>query len=773
VCTHLLDVLGTVELGGVDHVGKGLLGLLPLAGLETAVRVDPELLRLEVSKLLLDAVLDLLLAGDTRGVDVVDTRADVAGVGLVDEDLEELGIGLAVLDGQDVGIEGGNGVEEVLELGVAEVRVDLGRVLDTSSAETESLDGPVEVGSALLAGTEGKTLTEGRLVDLDDVDASRLEVDDLVAEGKSKLLSLDGLVNVVTGERPPQAGDGASEHTLHGLGGDRDGVLGLLDGHGSGTRDVTDNDGRTHAAGAVALDPGVGGEGIAVEALTKVLDHVVTLGLAVDEDIEVELLLDLDVVVNLLLDELVVLLLGDLTLGELVALDTDLLGLGEGSDGGGGEEGKLELLLLLVDTSREFGLALVVGVNDLGLAVLDLGVVGAAGGGTSLLGLGVGLELLTDGGRALGDSLGNDGNLDSLLRGEGEPVGDLGVELLLAGKSVGGVEERAGGGDDDTVLAELLDSSLDGLDGTLEVGLPDVAAIDHTSGEDGLGAESTNHGLELLGVADEVNVDGVDVLGQGLKVVDDVTKVGGEDKVGDLVAKGSKLLVGGLEGSLALGGQVEDQDGLVNLDGLGTSSLELGEELLVDGQEVVKKVDGVDGLVTVGLAEGEEAHGADKDGAGGDTSLLGLVEVGDDLGGLGELEGLAVLEGGLDVVVVGVEPLDHLQTRDVDAVLLVATAHGEVLVDGVEAILGVTLRNGLVHGLISFRHALRLCVGAQTYTEVLDVVQDMVVEGEVTAGDDVDASILLDLPVGETEALGLGEKLSLGDLAAPVYSQAC
>lgn len=35
--------------GGVDHVGKRLLGLLPLASLETAVRVDPKLLRLEVS----------------------------------------------------------------------------------------------------------------------------------------------------------------------------------------------------------------------------------------------------------------------------------------------------------------------------------------------------------------------------------------------------------------------------------------------------------------------------------------------------------------------------------------------------------------------------------------------------------------------------------------------------------------------------------------------------------------------------------------------------
>lgn len=50
------------------------------------------------------------------------------------------------------------------------------------------------------------------------------------------------------------------------------------------------------------------------------------------------------------------------------------------------------------------------------------------------------------------------------------------------------MEQRAGGGNNDTILAELLDGTLDGLDSTLEVGLPDVAAINNTSRENGLGA---------------------------------------------------------------------------------------------------------------------------------------------------------------------------------------------------------------------------------------------------------------------------------------------
>jgi hypothetical protein len=98
-------------------------------------------------------------------------------------------------------------------------------------------------------------------------------------------------------------------------------------------------------------------------------------------------------------------------------------------------------------------------------------------------------------------------------------------------------------------------------------------------------------------------------------------------------------------------------------------------------------------------------------------------------------------------VVVGVEPLDHLEGGDINAILLVATAHSEVLVDGLEVVLGVTLRDGVEH---------------------LDVVEDVVVEGEVVAGDNIDAGILLDLPVFESESLALSEEILARQFAAPV-----
>lgn len=690
-----LGILLAVELSSVDHVGQSSLGLLPLAGLKSAIWVDPELLWLQELKHLLDAVLDLLLGRNTWGVNVVDTWANVAWVSLVDKDLQELSIRLGVLNGENIGVESGNSVEEVLELGVAEVGVNLGRVLDTSGRQAESLDGPGEVVSALLSGTKWETLTKSWLVDLDDGNTGGLKVNDLVAEGKSQLLSLDGLVNIVTWEGPSEAGNWAGQHSLHWLLGDGDSELGLLDGHWRWAGDITNNDWWTNAAGTVRLNPSVGGEGVSVKTLAKVLNHIVTLWLTVNVDIEVKLLLDPDDIGDLLLNELLVLGSGDLTLGKLVTLDTDVLGLWERANGGGWEHWKLELLLLLGDAGWELGLAVVHLWANLRLTLLDGWDVGALGGSTSLDRLGVGLECLTDGCWALSDGLGDGGDLSGLLDGEGKPVGNLSIDLLLGSKSVWGVEQGGGGGNNDALLTELLDGRLDNLDGLLEVGLPDVTSVNDTDGEDGLWAERLGNGLELLWVADEIDVDSVDISWKSVQVVDDVTKVGGKDELWDGITESGELLVGWLEGGLDLGVEIENEGWLIDLNGLGTGGLKLLEEVDVDWDELLDQGDWVNGLVTVWLSEGKEGDWADQDWAGDDTGLLGFVELSNGLWLSNKLELLVVLEGWLDVVVVRVEPLDHLEGWNIDTILLVATAHGEVLINLVQVVLGVSLWDSL------------------------------------------------------------------------------
>lgn len=84
-------------------------------------------------------------------MDVIDTRTDVTGISFIHKHLEQLSITLAVLNAKNIGIESGDGVEEVLEFRVAEVRVDLGAVLDTGGGKTERVDSPLEVGFTLLS----------------------------------------------------------------------------------------------------------------------------------------------------------------------------------------------------------------------------------------------------------------------------------------------------------------------------------------------------------------------------------------------------------------------------------------------------------------------------------------------------------------------------------------------------------------------------------------------------------------------------------------------
>lgn len=220
---------------------------------------------------------------------------------------------------------------------------------------------------------------------------------------------------------------------------------------------------------------------------------------------------------------------------------------------------------LLSVTGVEARLTVVQVRGDLSKTVLDLGVVGALRLSARLLGSSVSIELGLDGGGSLSGSLGEDGNFLDLLNGEGEPRVDFLGELLLAGESVRNMEERAGGGDDNAVLAKGRGSSVNDLEGLGEVVLPDVTSVDDTEGKSLLGAEGLDDGLELLGVTDEVDVESVESResGDSVDVVDDVTEVGGN---GELRASRSKSFIGRLESSLDLGLQVENEDGLIDLD---------------------------------------------------------------------------------------------------------------------------------------------------------------------------------------------------------------
>ena len=73
-------------------------------------------------------------------------------------------------------------------------------VLDTRGSKTERKRSPLDVLITLLTIPEGKTLTDGRLVDLDDFNIGILKIIDLISKSKGKL---EGLVlgrNIISEE---------------------------------------------------------------------------------------------------------------------------------------------------------------------------------------------------------------------------------------------------------------------------------------------------------------------------------------------------------------------------------------------------------------------------------------------------------------------------------------------------------------------------------------------------------------------------------------------
>lgn len=371
-----------------------------------------------------------------------------------------------------------------------------------------------------------------------------------------------------------------------------------------------------------------------------------------DEEVKTALLLEVNNSLNLVLHSLLVLLLGDLTLAELGTGNSDLLGLGERTNGGGGELGEVEVLLLGLTTGRERRLSLELLLGDSSNSVTDSRVRGSLelSSGSNVLGV-----LLEGGTLGTVKSLGKGGNLLTLLLGEREPAQLLSSKLVLNLDGDGGVEKRRRGGNRDTVGTELSNGLLgEGL-GSLEVVLPDVSARNDTELEVELGGlDGGNNLVELLGLTVEVEVEceNGEVLEELNGLAD--SAVGRGD--GNLRGDGSKSLVGLLE-EFGLGlGLVHHEDGLVELNLLNTSLLELREELLVDRDKLVKEVEGLElSGGRVGLSdEGEVSDRTEKNRSGGDAVLLGLLVLRKSLVVV-ELElGLGRVVD-LDDVVVGVE----------------------------------------------------------------------------------------------------------------------
>lgn len=127
-------------------------------------------------------------------------------------------------------------------------------------------------------------------------------------------------------------------------------------------------------------------------------------------------------------------------------------------------------------------------------------------------------------------------------------------------------------------------------------------------------------------------------------------------------------------------GAVLDEGGLVQLDPLGTGGPQIGEHLRVHRKQPVQQGERLEvhGHAGRGLGQQQIRHRADEHRTGGVPEGEGFRQLGDLLGGVGGEHGVGA-EFGDEVVVVGVDPLGHLQRCD----LLGAPRHREVPVERV------------------------------------------------------------------------------------------
>jgi hypothetical protein len=233
------------------------------------------------------------------------------------------------------------------------------------------------------------------------------------------------------------------------------------------------------------------------------------------------------------------------------------------------------VLLLLSVTNIETGFTVMHFRGNLTLAFLNLGVVGTLRLGARLHSNSVRVKLGLDRGRPFSNGLSKDYNITAFLDSEREPLVHFFRKFLLAGKGMWDMEEGAGGGDNDTLLAESLNGTLQQLYCLLEVVLPDITTVNNAHRQDLLGTKLLDDWLKLFWVAHKVDVKAINVgeSRQNIEVVNDVSEVGSDSDLRRGISEGSNGFIGRLKSLLNHGSQVENKYWFIYLHALNHAKL--------------------------------------------------------------------------------------------------------------------------------------------------------------------------------------------------------
>ena len=311
-----------------------------------------------------------------------------------------------------------------------------------------------------------------------------------------------------------------------------------------------------------------------------------------------------------------------------------------------------------------------------------------------------------------------DAQLVELLHGEGEPGTDLGVERRLVVQVDWHVQQRARWRDPQA-LAQLALDRFEPFEGCVQVGLPDIAAVDHAQRQHLILPQRGDGGCDLVTGIDGVQVQAIDGQGAGKRqIVFQAAEVGRQQQ---LDAAALQRVIGGCIGVTPARIEVEHQRRFVDLHPLDALRGEPRQQLRIHGQQMREQVEAV--AVVLGLAQPQIGQGTDDDRFGLHAQRLRLRQLFVQARGV---EGKGGIGGEFrdDVVVVGVEPFGHFAGVDATAIVIAlaaATGHAKV---GVE-------RRGVV---TMAGRALRDIAQREAHVEHLVVQRELADRGEVEFG---------------------------------------
>lgn len=239
-----------------------------------------------------------------------------------------------------------------------------------------------------------------------------------------------------------------------------------------------------------------------------------------------------------------------------------------------------------------------------------------------------------DHGAAAIQGAGQDDKLFDFLDREGEPLPDVAVDVALQGQVDRRVEQGAGWREDDFPVGG--EQGLQLGQQALEVGAPDIAAVDDAEREDEPGRRVGQHAVKLVAAADQVDVQTGDRKGEGgFQVVVERPEIGGQHQL-HARCGARQQAVGLMQGGAVCAVEIKHQAGLVDLHPGGAGQLQLVQHLGVDVHQVAEPGAWVE-TIGLGLGELEEGDRSQQHRASIDPLRLGFDEFVDRLGrGQGE-----------------------------------------------------------------------------------------------------------------------------------------